>query len=411
MRPSLPRPARTLGHGLGVIGRRLVDANPVPRRWTHVTKVDPEEAKKLPLLYPRWLAHTSAVSVGGSSDVTAANTERTFEWLAPLETPAFHEPSGPEHITERTRAAADFLAIPEVLNGDVDALVGELGTGVERLLEELAPTLVAEQWPWLPERYRETVADLATSWLLEAAVFEAYIVQNPDSAAARESGVDAADRLDPETARHRALAADRHLGSELVYLEYSGTFGGDEAVEILAEIDGALRNARLWYGGGLDDAEKVAAVRDAGADTVVVGDVFHDIASEEAALLADAEAEFDGDADPDAIADWVADRVDGDSAATRYLATAGVDDPLQRARRYERHTVAAWLDLLEATDGGSSPDAVGEGSGQALARRLRPAMPGDRSGLADRVARAALAARDGEDDDAAVHLSPAAAEH
>jgi hypothetical protein len=40
-----------------------VDTNPVPRMWTHLTKVDPEDRKRLPLLYPRYLRHTDAVVV------------------------------------------------------------------------------------------------------------------------------------------------------------------------------------------------------------------------------------------------------------------------------------------------------------------------------------------------------------
>ncbi|MFD1527458.1 geranylgeranylglyceryl/heptaprenylglyceryl phosphate synthase, partial [Halolamina salina] len=95
------------------------------------------------------------------------------------------------------------------------------------------------------------------------------IVQNPDSAAAREAGVDESDVLDPATAKRRAMAADRHLESEIVYLEYSGTFGGDVAIETLDRIDDALVRSRLWYGGGLANGEDVRAVREAGADTVV----------------------------------------------------------------------------------------------------------------------------------------------
>ncbi|MFC7080692.1 hypothetical protein [Halorussus caseinilyticus] len=101
---SLDGAARSLGRvgrGMTLAARTVlpVDTNPVPADWTHVTKVDPENAKKLPLLYPVYLRHTSAVSVGGSADVTARNTEETFDLLAPASVPVFHEPSGPRHVT------------------------------------------------------------------------------------------------------------------------------------------------------------------------------------------------------------------------------------------------------------------------------------------------------------------------
>ena len=139
--------------------RSALDTNPVPD-WDHVTKVDPEGAKKLPLLYPLWLAETDAVSVGGSADVTPANTEAAFDLLAPLSTPVCHEPSGAEHVTERSQETADLLLVPEVLNGDSEALVGTLGVAIESVREVLAPQLVGRKAPWLPDRvaFREKKA-------------------------------------------------------------------------------------------------------------------------------------------------------------------------------------------------------------------------------------------------------------
>ncbi len=374
-----------------LLARSALDTNPVPD-WDHVTKVDPEGAKKLTLLYPLWLAETDAVSIGGSSDVTPANTAAAFDLLAPLSTPVCHEPSGADHVTEGSHDAADLLLVPEVLNGDSEALVGTLGTAIESVREELAPGLIRRKASWLPDRAADWLAGVATSLLLSEAAFEAYIVQNPDSAAARESGVGPADLLDPTDAKRRAMAADRHLDSEIVYLEYSGTFGGDEAVEILERMDGALVRSRVWYGGGLANAEDVRAVREAGADTVVVGDAFHRVAEREAELLSTATAELDADAAPETIREWVGERVDADGPGARFLSTVpGVDDPVALAREYTGTTVRAWLELRarseRAREGSENPTV--EVDDTALRAALAPVVD-DPDALAATIGRAAL---------------------
>jgi phosphoglycerol geranylgeranyltransferase len=337
-----------LGDAVRVAARTVlpVDPNPVPADWRHVTKVDPERDRRLPLLYPLYLQHTDAVSVGGSSDVTAANTEATFDLLRWARPPAFHEPSDPTHMTERTREQAAFLAIPEVLNGDVDALVGELGAGVERLRDELVPGLLAAALPaWVVDRVGDGLAEYLTTYLLGRAVFEAYVVNNPDSAAAEQSGVGHDDVLGPAAARQRAMAADRHLDSEVVYLEYSGTDGGEAAHEVLRALDGALTRARVWYGGGLDAREPAAAKLAAGADAVVVGNAFHAVAAEEADLVAAASEELAGDADREAVAAWLRERGPaGETAAAGFLATnPAVEAPAGRAADYLAATVHAAL--------------------------------------------------------------------
>ena len=375
-----------------LLARSALDTNPVPD-WNHVTKVDPEGAKKLPLLYPLWLSETDAVSVGGSADVTPENTAAAFDLLAPLSTPICHEPSGADHVTERSQETADLLLVPEVLNGDSEALVGTLGVAIENVRETLAPGLVARKASWLPDGVADWLSSLATSLMLSEAAFEAYIVQNPDSAAAREAGVDPEDVLDPAEAKRRAMAADRHLESEILYLEYSGTFGGDEAVETLERMDDALVRSRLWYGGGLANADDVQTVREAGADTVVVGDAFHRVAEREAEILEQAEADFDGDADPEAIREWADERVAADGPGAEFLSTVpGVDDPVALAREYTGATVRAWLELGARSERArENADGVPVIDIQRTALRAAFApVVDDPDGLAATVARAAL---------------------
>jgi len=380
---SLVRRVSRFGRLVSVGGRTILalDTNPVPADWTHITKVDPERGKKLPLAYPLYLAHTGAVSVGGSRDVTDHNTEETFELVNAAEVSAFHEPSAADHVTKRTRDAAEFMAVPEVLNGDSEALVGKLGRGIDHVREELAPAYIDEKLPLpLGDGLGDRLSAFAGAWMMEEAVFEAYIIMNLDSAAAREANVTEADLLDPGAAKYRAMAAETHLDSEVVYIEYSGTFGGEEAVDILEAVDEGVSWSRVWYGGGLDSREDARTVLDAGADAVVVGNVFHEVADEEADLYAAACEEFGTAPDRDAVREFVEDEIDvGDTHAASYLSTiTAIPDPEGRAARYLTAGVHTALQLRDTAAGLSDPDAT------ALREAVPETAPGA-SVLADAV--------------------------
>ncbi|WP_336325289.1 geranylgeranylglyceryl/heptaprenylglyceryl phosphate synthase [Halovenus sp. HT40] len=345
---------------VSIAGRTLLglETNPVPSEWTHITKVDPEGEKQLPLLFPSYLSHTSAVSVGGSQDVTDENTERTFELLTDSGVTAFHEPSEATHVTEKTRDHADFLAVPEVLNGDSESLVGTLGKGINYVREDLGPEMI-ERKIGLPldGLFGERASDFIAGMMMNRAVFEAYIIMNTDSAAAREANVTEEDLLTPQEAKERALAAQHHLDSEIIYLEYSGTFGGDEAVEILDAIDDGVSWSQIWYGGGLDNRADAERVLDAGADAVVVGDVFHRVAEVEADLFEQAREQFDEETPTDEIQSWVAETTDIDETdAVQYLSTVpSVDDPEQRAIEYLTAGIEFALAVSALAEGVSDP--------------------------------------------------------
>ena len=369
-----------------------LDTNPVSTDWTHITKVDPEGEKQLPLCFPLYLSHTSAISVGGSRDVTGENTEETFELLEYAPVPAFHEPSDASHVTEQTRDQAAFLAVPEVLNGDSEALVGTLGKGIEYVREDLGPSMLEEKFGFsMDGGLGSRLSNFAAGYMLDEAVFEAYIIMNTDSAAAREANVTDDNLLTPQEAKRRALAAEYHLESEVVYLEYSGTFGGDEAVEILEAIEESLSWSRLWYGGGLDNRDNAEAVLDAGADAVIVGDIFHSIADEEADLVAASRDKFDAGTDRETLSEWVEETVTlEETSAARYLSTiTTVPNPTQRAHRYLTTAVeiALAIDALD-TDPGSAETLPGESAfadvlddskATALAEQIARTVPADDS--------------------------------
>jgi len=414
---SLAKRFESLAATASVGGRMLLglDTNPVPADWTHITKIDPEGEKKLPLLFPVYLAQTSAVSVGGSQDVTEQNTEETFALLADSGTPAFHEPSEASHVTETTRDMADFLAVPEVLNGDSNALVGTLGKGLEYVRNDLGPSMLEDKIGLsIGGLFDSRAGDFAAGMMMQEAVFEAYIIMNLDSAAAREANVTEDNLLSPQEAKERALAAQHHLESEIIYLEYSGTFGEDEAVEILEKIDDAVSWSRIWYGGGLDNRRDVNRVLDAGADAAVVGDVFHRVAEVEAELFEQARGELDAETGREAIEAWVTDAVEvADTDAGRYLSTIpDVTQPEQRATEYLAESLAFALAVEEIADGLSDPTAadieraVSEAS--LPGRETVANVSGADAGLVDRVATGLLSAHfdvSSEDQTAARHLA------
>jgi len=378
---DIARRLESLAEAASIGGRTLLalDTNPVPAEFDHITKVDPEADKPLPLAFPLYLSHTSAVSVGGSQDVTGHNTEETFDLLTASPVPAFHEPSAAEHVTAGTRDRAAFLAVPEVLNGDSESLVGTLGKGIEHVRRNLGPSLIEEKLGFVPDgAIGDRLSTFAAAWMIREAVFEAYIIMNLDSAAAREANVTEENLVSPQEARERAVAAEYHLDSEIIYLEYSGTFGGDEAVDILEAVDDGVTWSRIWYGGGLDSRERTQRVLEAGADAVVVGDAFHDVAETEARLCEQALAAFDAHPGREAVRELVEDAVDiSETNAVRYLSTVpDVRRPEERAARYLTVAVGMVLELRDVASELDDPDEA------ALRRALRDQAPGERA-LAD----------------------------
>jgi phosphoglycerol geranylgeranyltransferase len=99
---------------------------------------------------------------------------------------------------------------------------------------------------------------------------EAYVVMNPEASVAQLTEADCDLTADDVAAYARV--AERMFGQEIVYVEYSGTYGDPE---IVGAAQGALDDATLFYGGGVDGYD---AAHEMGrhADVVVVGNLLHD---------------------------------------------------------------------------------------------------------------------------------------
>jgi len=234
----------------------------------HVTKVDP--AKPLPDRLEA-VSETDLVLVGGSDDVTAENTLAAVEAIrasAP-ELPVLQEPYDGSQVTRETVAAVDALAVAAIFNGDAESFVGkhvEFFSELAGAPDEATGASLPIVGQLVRSRGREAVAAIT-----EALVPEGYVIQNPDSAAAARTG--ATEPLDRDAVAGAALAAEAYYGFPVFYVEYSGTYGGPGDVAAAAA---QLEDTTLLYGGGIDGREKATEILSAGADAIVVGDVFHD---------------------------------------------------------------------------------------------------------------------------------------
>jgi phosphoglycerol geranylgeranyltransferase len=95
-------------------------------------------------------------------------------------------------------------------------------------------------------------------------------VMNPEASAAALTQADC-DQTAEDVAAY-ARVAERMFGQEIVYVEYSGTFGDPEKVEAAAD---AVDESALFYGGGIHDYDSAKTMAEH-ADVVVVGDLVHD---------------------------------------------------------------------------------------------------------------------------------------
>jgi phosphoglycerol geranylgeranyltransferase len=214
--------------------------------WDHVVKVDPDKT----LVDGETFADvcrtgTDAIEIGGTTGMTEAKMEAVVEACSEYDVPLYIEP-GIEATVVHSEQLSGYL-IPIVFNaGDIS---------------------------WVTGAHKEWVRlDGGIDWTRTGT--EAYIVCNPDSSVAQYTGADC--DLDSEDVAAYATVAERMFGQEIIYVEYSGTYGDPAIVGAAKE---ALADATLFYGGGIGDYES-AYEMGSRADTVIVGDLVHDVGVE-----------------------------------------------------------------------------------------------------------------------------------
>jgi putative glycerol-1-phosphate prenyltransferase len=209
-------------------------------KWKHVFKLDPDRPIDDETLDAVCTSGTDAILVGGSSGVTFDNTVDLMSRIRRYEVPCAFELSDPSCGVP----GFDGYFIPSVLN--------------------------TKRTEWLIGHHVEALRDFGHLLPWESIVGEAYLVLNPDSTVARISGAET--NISASEAVAYSQVADRLWNVPVLYVEYSGTFGD---MELLKKIKNNLKQAHLFYGGGIDNAERAAQAA-SHADTVVVGNIIYD---------------------------------------------------------------------------------------------------------------------------------------
>ncbi|RKP47199.1 heptaprenylglyceryl phosphate synthase [Cohnella endophytica] len=208
--------------------------------WRHVFKLDPEREIDDETLDALCLSGTDAILVGGSSGVTFDNTVDLMSRIRRYEVPCAFELSDPTCGVP----GFDGYFIPSVLN--------------------------TKRSEWLIGHHVDALREFGHLMPWESIAGEAYLVLNPDSTVARLTGAEA--NLAPNEALAYVQVADRLWNVPVLYVEYSGIFGD---MDLLKRIKSNLKQAHLFYGGGIDGPDKAEQAA-AAADTIVVGNVIYD---------------------------------------------------------------------------------------------------------------------------------------
>lgn len=207
--------------------------------WEHVFKLDPDREISDEDLDLICMSGTDAIIVGGSSGVTFENT---VDLLARVR-----------------RYSVDCVLEVSTMDGAVPGFDGYFVPFV----------LNTEQSEWMMLKQVEGLQAYGHFVPWEVTAASGYLVLNDDCTAAKVSGSKA-----PQSTQEvlpYVWLADRLLHIPLIYVEYSGMFGD---MKLLGRIASEVEEAHLFYGGGIDNAEK-AAMAAQHVDTVVVGNIIY----------------------------------------------------------------------------------------------------------------------------------------
>ncbi len=221
--------------------KRLQSADKPWLKWKHITKLDPDRDNPPELVRTVLESGTDALMISGTQGITPKKVERLLDAVRGHDIPIILEPVRSEAVT----FDVNYLFVPAVVNS------------LDRWW------LIGAHIDWLMKLQRMS---RIVPW--KKIVPEAYIVLNPMSAVAKVTKCDT--DLSMNEVQAYAMFADSFLRFPIVYVEYSGTFGDPKIVE---RVRKSLRQAKLFYGGGIDSRKK--AEKMARYATIIVGNVLY----------------------------------------------------------------------------------------------------------------------------------------
>ncbi|WP_133582240.1 heptaprenylglyceryl phosphate synthase [Aureibacillus halotolerans] len=211
------------------------------RTWQHAFKIDPDKDVSDEALEALCESGTDAIIVGGSQGVTLDGVIDLLSRVRRYTVPCVLEISTVDSITP----GFDGYLIPSVLN--------------------------SEKREWIIGLHHKAIEAYGHLIDDEEILLEGYCVLNKDAAVAELTAAKTALTSD-EVAAYAQLAG-RLWEMPVFYVEYSGTFGD---MDVLKQAKDALGDkTRLFYGGGIDSAER-AKQASAYADTIIVGNILYD---------------------------------------------------------------------------------------------------------------------------------------
>ncbi|MEM2921320.1 MAG: heptaprenylglyceryl phosphate synthase [Candidatus Bathyarchaeia archaeon] len=211
------------------------------KSWRHITKLDPDRPNTEHLVRQVIKSGTDAVMVSGTQGITTEKVSHLLRLLEGCDIPIVLEPAHKDVVTFEV----DYVFVPSVLNS-------------------------GDKW-WVIDSHFDWVNHcISTGKLLDwsRVVSEAYIVLNEKSEVARVT--EARTGLSMQEVLAYAFVADRLLHYPIVYIEYSGAYGDPSIVKAVKDN---LRDAALFYGGGIDSKEKASEMGKYA--TIIVGNILY----------------------------------------------------------------------------------------------------------------------------------------
>lgn len=210
------------------------------KNWRHAFKVDP--AKTLTDGEVEQLAEsgTDGIIIGGSDGVTLENVLDLLARIRRYSVPVALEVSTVDSVTP----GFDFYFIPTVLN--------------------------STKTEWVNGIHHAALKEYGHMMNWEEVITEGYCILNVDCKAAKLTGVDVAP--DEEDVIAYARMAEHLFKLPIFYIEYSGMLGNPAIVKAAARV---LENTRLFYGGGIRNAEEAREMAGL-AHTIIVGNIIYD---------------------------------------------------------------------------------------------------------------------------------------
>lgn len=207
--------------------------------WRHVFKLDPDRELSDDVLEAICTSGTDAVIVGGSSGVT-------FENIVDL-------------MARIRRYEVDCVLEVSTLDGAVPGFDGYF----------IPLVLNTNKAEWITGRQTEGLKEYGSFIPWEETAAQGYIILNADATAAKMT--EAQTELSEAEVIAHVRMADRLMRLPIIYLEYSGRFGD---MQLVKRARTAVAHAQLFYGGGIDNAEKARQAAET-AHTVVVGNIVY----------------------------------------------------------------------------------------------------------------------------------------